>query len=172
MRALGRAEMDETRLAPKGCHRWAWRARPEHDKPVNYSGPYRPLPVVTSYHEHLCVMREWGRGLGKYGRDRDEMATVDHEGSGALVKSERGEVSNAAYPELGCSNGVVDEVREVVAELSTQFGGWGCGGERTRALRSRQRQWRLGSPLVARARRKEGLEAAAAHRGALRPLAT
>jgi hypothetical protein len=68
--------MDETRLAPKGCHRWPWRARPEHDKLVNCSGPYRPLPVVTSYHEHLRMMREWGQGLGKYGRGRDELAMV------------------------------------------------------------------------------------------------
>jgi hypothetical protein len=76
MRTLGRAETDKARLAPKGCHRWPWRARPEHDKPGNCFGPYRPLPAVTSYHEHLCMMREWGWGLGKYGRGRDELATV------------------------------------------------------------------------------------------------
>jgi hypothetical protein len=45
------------------------------------------------------------------------LATEDREGGGALVNSERGKVGNAAYPELGCFTGVVDEVREVVAEL-------------------------------------------------------
>jgi hypothetical protein len=45
------------------------------------------------------------------------LATEDSEGGGAPVNSERGKVSNAAYPELGCSNGVADEVCEVVAEL-------------------------------------------------------
>jgi hypothetical protein len=42
---------------------------------------------------------------------------VDRDGGGAPVKSEQGEVGNAAYLELGCSNGVVDEVHEVMAEL-------------------------------------------------------
>jgi hypothetical protein len=45
------------------------------------------------------------------------LAMEDREGSGAPVKSERGEVGNAAYPGLGCSNRVIDEVCEVVAEL-------------------------------------------------------
>jgi hypothetical protein len=45
------------------------------------------------------------------------LATKDHEGDGALVNSEQGKADNATYPELGCSNGVVDEVREVTAEL-------------------------------------------------------
>jgi hypothetical protein len=44
-------------------------------------------------------------------------ATEDREGSDALVKFEWGEATNATYPELDCSNGVVNEVREVVAEL-------------------------------------------------------
>jgi hypothetical protein len=44
-------------------------------------------------------------------------AAKDREGGGAPMKSEWGEASNAAYLELICSNGVVDEVREVVAEL-------------------------------------------------------
>jgi hypothetical protein len=42
---------------------------------------------------------------------------VDRDGGGAPVKSEWGEVSNAAYPELGCSNVVVNEVCDVMAEL-------------------------------------------------------
>jgi hypothetical protein len=45
------------------------------------------------------------------------LAMEDHEGVSAPVNSEQGKVGNAAYPELGCSNGVVDEVCEVVAEL-------------------------------------------------------
>jgi hypothetical protein len=70
------AKTDETRLAPKGCHWWPWRTRPEHDEPVKRSGPYRPLPGVTSNHEHLRTIRKWGWELGKYGRGRDELATV------------------------------------------------------------------------------------------------
>jgi hypothetical protein len=50
-------------------------------------------------------------------------ATEDRESSGTPVKSERGEVGNVAYPELGCSNGVVDEVHEVVAELWAWWSG-------------------------------------------------
>jgi hypothetical protein len=46
-----------------------------------------------------------------------DLAMKDREGGGAPVNSERGKASNAAYPELGCSNWVVDEVCEVVAEL-------------------------------------------------------
>jgi hypothetical protein len=105
MRALGRAETDETRLASKGCHRRPWQARPGHDKSVNHSGSYRPLPAVTSYHEHQRVMRERGRGPEKYESDRDELATVDRDGGGAPMKSERGEVGNAAYPKRGCPTG-------------------------------------------------------------------
>jgi hypothetical protein len=45
------------------------------------------------------------------------LATEDHEGGGAPVNSERGKADNATYPELGYSNIVVDEVREVTAEL-------------------------------------------------------
>jgi hypothetical protein len=45
------------------------------------------------------------------------LATVDRDGGGAPVKSKPGEVSKAAYPELFFCNGVVNEVREVVAEL-------------------------------------------------------
>jgi hypothetical protein len=45
------------------------------------------------------------------------LATEDREGGGASVNSELGKIGNVAYPKLGCSNGVVDEVREVVAEL-------------------------------------------------------
>jgi hypothetical protein len=45
------------------------------------------------------------------------LAMEDHEGGGAPVNSEQGKIGNAAYPELGCSDGVVNEVREVVAEL-------------------------------------------------------
>jgi hypothetical protein len=44
----------------------------------------------------------------------------------APVKSERGEVGNAAYPELDCSNGMVDEAREVVAELWVWCSGLRC----------------------------------------------
>jgi hypothetical protein len=42
---------------------------------------------------------------------------MDRDGGGAPVKSEQGEVGNTAYPELGCSNGVVNEVHDVMAEL-------------------------------------------------------
>jgi hypothetical protein len=52
--------------------------------------------------------------------------TEDREGGGAPVKSERGEVGNVAYPELNCINGVVDEVREVVAELWVWCSGLRC----------------------------------------------
>jgi hypothetical protein len=45
------------------------------------------------------------------------LATEDHGGGSASVNSEWGKIGNAAYPELGGSKGVVDEVREVVAEL-------------------------------------------------------
>jgi hypothetical protein len=44
---------------------------------------------------------------------------VDRDGGGAPVKSERGEVSNAAYPKLCCSKGVVDEVCELVLEQNS-----------------------------------------------------
>jgi hypothetical protein len=50
-------------------------------------------------------MREWGWGPKKYGSGRDELAMVDREGGGAPVKSERGEVSNAAYPLLAALTG-------------------------------------------------------------------
>jgi hypothetical protein len=50
--------------------------RAKHDEPVKRSGPYRPLPGVTSDHEHLCVIRKWGWDLGKYERGRDELAMV------------------------------------------------------------------------------------------------
>jgi hypothetical protein len=39
------------------------------------------------------------------------------------VKFERGEAGNVAYPELGCSNGVVDEVHGVLAELWVRCSG-------------------------------------------------
>jgi hypothetical protein len=42
------------------------------------------------------------------------------------MKSERGGAGNAAYPELGCFNGVVDEVRCSVAELWTGYSGLRC----------------------------------------------
>jgi hypothetical protein len=45
------------------------------------------------------------------------LAMEDREGGSAPVNSERGKIGNVAYPELGCSNGVVDEVHEVVVEL-------------------------------------------------------
>jgi hypothetical protein len=45
------------------------------------------------------------------------LATEDREGGGASVNTERGNAGNATYPELGCSNVVVDEVCEVMAEL-------------------------------------------------------
>jgi hypothetical protein len=41
-------------------------------------------------------------------------ATEDREGGDTQVTSEQGGVGNAAYPKLGCSNGVVDETCEVV----------------------------------------------------------
>jgi hypothetical protein len=110
------------------------------------------------------------------GDEREECcvvpATENREGGGAPVTFERGEVGNAAYPELGCSNGVVDEVCEVVAELWAWWSRLRCCDGRARAQRSN------GGDCVSvlrpeRARgKKEGLEAAAAHRGALRPLVT
>jgi hypothetical protein len=54
------------------------------------------------------------------------LATEDREGGGALVKSEWGEAGNAVYPKLVCSNGVVNEVREVVAELCVWCSGLRC----------------------------------------------
>jgi hypothetical protein len=63
-------------------------------------------------------------------------ATEDRKGGGALVKSEQGEVGNAAYPELSCSSGVVDEVCEVVAELWAWWSRLRCCDARARAQRS------------------------------------
>jgi hypothetical protein len=63
-------------------------------------------------------------------------ATEDYEGGSAPVKSERGEVGNATYPELGCSNGVVDEVREVVVELWAWWSWLRCCDVCTQAQRS------------------------------------
>jgi hypothetical protein len=76
-----------------------------------------PTRLVTSSREHLG-----GIGKTRQGPDEREKRCVvpameDHEGGGAPVKSEWGEAGNVAYPKLGCSNGVVDEVCEVVAEL-------------------------------------------------------
>jgi hypothetical protein len=45
------------------------------------------------------------------------LATENCEGGSALMNFERGKIGNATYPELGSSDGVVDEVHEVVAEL-------------------------------------------------------
>jgi hypothetical protein len=45
------------------------------------------------------------------------LAMENREGGGASVNSKRGRISNATYPELGGSDGEVDEVHEVVAEL-------------------------------------------------------
>jgi hypothetical protein len=57
------------------------------------------------------------RALDKKEEPYAMLATEDHEGGGAPVNSEQGKASNAAYPELGYSNGVVDKVREVMVEL-------------------------------------------------------
>jgi hypothetical protein len=62
-------------------------------------------------------MRELGHGAEKYESGRNELATVDRDRSGAPVKSELGEVGNVAYPKRGYPHRVVDEAREVVAEL-------------------------------------------------------
>jgi hypothetical protein len=56
------------------------------------------------------------------------LAMEDREGGSAPVNSERGKVRNAAYPKLGCSNGVVDEVHGVVAELWAWCSGMRCSG--------------------------------------------
>jgi hypothetical protein len=50
----------------------------------------------------------------------------DSEGSGAPMKSEQGKAGNATYPELVCSNGVVNKVREVVVELWVWCSGLRC----------------------------------------------
>jgi hypothetical protein len=81
-------------------------------------------------------------------------------------------MGNAALPILGLLRGEDEGVEGLKAELDARFGGRRCGGERTRARRSERQHWQLSSPLRARARRKERMEAAAAHRGALRRLAT
>jgi hypothetical protein len=82
-------------------------------------------------------------------------AMEDREGGGAPVKSERGKVGNATYPELGCSNGVVDEVHEVVVELWAWWSGLRCCDVRARA------QWSNGGGGVSilrpeRARGRQG----------------
>jgi hypothetical protein len=78
--------------------------------------------------------------MGKVRRgldEREELYAVldmeDHEGGGALVKFEWGEVGNVAYTELGCSNGVVDEVRDVVAELWVRWSRLRCCDVHARA---------------------------------------
>jgi hypothetical protein len=63
----------------------------------------------------------------------------DRKGGGASVKSEWGEVGNAAYPDLGCSHGVVDEVREVVAGLWVWCSGLQCCDARTSSVEQWQR---------------------------------
>jgi hypothetical protein len=80
-------------------------------------------------------------GKTRQGLDKREelyavLATEDREGSGAAVKSKWGKASNVAYPELGCSNRVVDEVREVVVELWVWCSGLRCCDTRVRAQRS------------------------------------
>jgi hypothetical protein len=64
------------------------------------------------------------------------LAMENHEGGGASVNSKRGRIGNAAYPELGVFDGVVDEVREVVAELWALFGGLRCGDTHVQAQQS------------------------------------
>jgi hypothetical protein len=59
--------------------------------------------------------------LGEREKRYAALATEDYEGDSALVKSEWDGVSNAAYPELGCSNRVVDEVDRELAELWMQW---------------------------------------------------
>jgi hypothetical protein len=80
-------------------------------------------------------------GKTRQGLDKREelyavLATEDREGSGAAVKSKWGKASNVAYPELGCSNRVVDEVREVVVELWVWCSGLRCCDTPVRAQRS------------------------------------
>jgi hypothetical protein len=62
------------------------------------------------------------RGLGEREKCCAALAMEDHEGGSALAKSEWGGVSNVTYPELGCSNRVVDEVDGELAELWTWIG--------------------------------------------------
>jgi hypothetical protein len=71
--------------------------------------------------------------VGKTRRGLDERekrcvvpAMEDSEGSGAPVKSKQGKADNATYPELVCSNRVVDKVREVVVELWVWRSGLRC----------------------------------------------
>jgi hypothetical protein len=73
-------------------------------------------------------------------------AMEDHEGNGAPVKSERGEAGNAAYPELDCSNGLVNKVHEVVAELWVWCSRLRCCDARASSVEQCRRRWRLGPP--------------------------
>jgi hypothetical protein len=54
----------------------------------------------------------------------------------ALVKSKRGGAGNAAYPELGCFNGVVEKVDGELAELWTWWIGFYGSSTCVRAQRS------------------------------------
>jgi hypothetical protein len=91
---------------------------------------------VMSSREHLGRMGKMRQGPNKRKELYAVLAMEDREGSGATVKSKRGKASNAAYPELGCSNRVVNEVREVVAELWVWCSGLRCCDTRARAQRS------------------------------------
>jgi hypothetical protein len=91
--------------------------RPCHGGARPCSGVTGPPCSVTSSREHQDRKGKARRGLDEKETCYAVLATEDHGGGGAPVNSERGKVSNAAYPELGCSNGVADEVCEVVAEL-------------------------------------------------------
>jgi hypothetical protein len=57
--------------------------------------------------------RRWG-AQERQGCDRAAKPCAPSHG-GAAVKSERGGAGNAAYPELGCLNGVLDDVERTKA---------------------------------------------------------
>jgi hypothetical protein len=82
------------------------------------------------------VMGKTRRGLDEREKRCVALATEDREGSGAPVKSKRGEAGKAAYPELGYSNGVVDEVRGSMVALWMGCSGLRCCDAHARARRS------------------------------------
>jgi hypothetical protein len=82
--------MVKTRLAMEDCHRRPWRARPEHDAPTDCSGLHGRFSAVASNQEHQHMLREWGRGSEKEENGGGELATVDCDGDGTPVSSERG----------------------------------------------------------------------------------
>jgi hypothetical protein len=122
-----------------------------HRRP--WRGGVRLCSGVTGTHCLVASSQKHQHEKGKVGQEPDEMeecsaalTVEDREGNGAPVSSERGEVGNAPLPWFGCSKGEVDEVREVVAELWTEFGRLRCDGELTQLRGSVGRRWHLSVP--------------------------